>query len=285
MTIASGNHFALQRCTPMTRAEEYECAIEYVKTKNPILAERLIVANMRLVVTIARGFCRAGGDMRDLVQEGNRGLIHAVERYDPHRDVKLCSYAAWWIRAYILKFTLDNWRLVKAGTTQTQRKLFFSLRKERNKLERMGIEATPKQLASTLRVKESDVVSMLERFAGGETSLDAPLSSRGPETRTIGDSLRAASALRPDLRVEAAEFSRILRQKLEVFGDTLEGRESDVFWQRLLSEEPVTLAHLAADFGVTRERTRQVEKRLKGRIRDYLKQELGDALGPEGMAA
>ncbi len=167
----------------MSREEEHRCALEYVKTKDPILAERLIVANMRMVVAQAHHYCRADGDLRDMVQEGNRGLLRALETYDPTRGLKFCTYAVWWIRAYMLKFTMDNWRLVKVGTTQAQRKLFFSLRKERDRLERTGAEADTRALASRLRVKESEVVAMLERFAGGEMSLDAPAKSQEPARR------------------------------------------------------------------------------------------------------
>jgi RNA polymerase sigma-32 factor len=280
----NGSHFDLRRCVPMTRAEELECATEYLVTRDPRLATRLVMANMRLVVTIAHGYRRADCDMLDLVQEGNLGLVQAVEHYDPKHEVRLCSYAAWWIRAYILKFVMDNWRLVKAGTTQAQRRLFFRLQKERSKLERNGEQVGTRQLAAALGVREKDVLQMMERFAGGEMSLDAPVRARDPETRAIGDSLGAAPALRPDARVEASQFAEILRGKLRTFGDDLRGREATIFRRRLLNDEPVTLAILAADFGVTRERTRQLEQRLKGRIRCYLKKELGDSL-PLGAAA
>jgi RNA polymerase sigma-32 factor len=219
-----------------------------------------------------------------MVQEGNLGLMRAVQKFDPAHGVKLCSYAAWWIRAYIMKYTLDAWRLVKAGTTQTQRKLFFQLRKAQQKLEVQGIKPSPKELASLIGVGESDVLEMLERFAGGEVSMDAP-RSRESDGDTIGDSLPAASVLQPDTQVEQAEFARALHRKLTTFKRTLKGRELDIFRRRLVSEEPVTLVRLATSFGVTRERTRQLEQRLKGRIRDYLRVELGDAIEPMRAAA
>jgi RNA polymerase sigma-32 factor len=263
----------------MDREEERLCANEYVKTRAPELAARLISANLRLVVLIARGYRHPERDLRDLIQEGNLGLVQAVARYDPRRGVKLSSYAAWWIRAYILKYTIDNWRLVKTGTTQAQRRLFFRLRGARNKLERSGAPADTRQLAVALDVKESEVTGMLERFASSEASLDAPRISGDSKSGTIGDSLSAASALRPDVQVEAVEFAETLHDKLETFGGTLRDRESDIFRRRLWSEDPATLQQLASHFGVSRERARQLEDRLKGRIRDYLKQELGDAVG------
>jgi RNA polymerase sigma-32 factor len=267
----------------MSRAEDHRCASDYVKTRAPILAERLVTANMRLVVKIARDYRRAQYDMVDLIQEGNLGLMRAVARYDPHRGVKLSSYAAWWIRAYILKFTIDNWRLVKAGTTQPQRKLFFGLHRERRKLESSGVEADIQQLAAALDVKETHVVGMLERFAGGEISLDTPRSPGERGSKAIGDALSEASALRPDVRVETSEFSRRVRAELKIFGCSLRGRELAIFRRRLVSEEPETLTQLAVGFGVTRERTRQLEQGLKKKLRDYLREQLGDALELGGV--
>jgi RNA polymerase sigma-32 factor len=277
MRVASANHFDLRRCVPMSRAEEHRCALEYAKTKDPVLAERLIVANMRMVVAQAHHHCRTDGDLRDMVQEGNRALVHALEKYDPTRGIQFCTYAVWWIRAYMLKFTMDNWRLVKVGTTQAQRTLFFSLRKERDRLERTGAEVDTRVLASRLRVKERDIVAMLERFAGGELSLDAPTRSQSPDAATFGDLLSDLSAPGPDRRVEEAEFYRLLHAKLELFGASLRGRDAQIFRQRLLTEDPVRLVELASKFGVSRERARQLEQRLKLRLRDYLEGELGDS--------
>ena len=276
MQISSRDHFDLRRCVPMSREEEHRCALAYVKTKDPALAKRLIVANMRMVVALAHHYCRAEDDLADFVQEGNRGLLQAVDKYDPTRGIKFCSYAVWWIRAYMLKLTMSNWRLVKVGTTQAQRKLFFSLGKERDRLQREGREVNPRALAAQLHVKESDVVSMLERFAGGEMSLETPVRSMDADGATLGDSLSDASAPGPDRCVEEAQFSRILRAKLEAFGATLRGREVQIFRRRLFNDEPAKLTELATSFGVTRERVRQLEGRLKVRIRAYLQAELRD---------
>jgi RNA polymerase sigma-32 factor len=276
MHTNSGNHFDLRRCVPMSREEEHRCALAYVKTKDPVLGERLIVANMRMVVALAHHHCRADDDLRDLIQEGNRGLLRALEKYDPTRGLKFCTYAVWWIRAYMLKFTMDNWRLVKVGTTQAQRKLFFSLRKERDRLEQTGAEADTRALASRLRVKESEIVAMLERFAGSEMSLDAPAKSQDAEAPTFGDLLSDVSTPGPDRRFEDAQFTQVLQTKLKLFGATLRGRDAQIFRRRLLNDEPMKLSQLAAKFGVSRERTRQLEQRLKARIRAYLQHELRD---------
>ena len=168
------------------------------------------------MVKIAHEYRRAHRNVLDLIQEGNIGLIHAVQKYDPYRGVKLSSYASWWIRAYILKFILANWRLVKVGTTQAQRKLFFNLRKEREKLEKQGFEVEAKHLAAALDVTEQEVIDMERRLTASETSLDAPMRSDEQGERPQGDFVRAAPQMRPDNQVESGEFSEILRAKLHV---------------------------------------------------------------------
>jgi RNA polymerase sigma-32 factor len=268
----------LRRYPLMTREEEHEVAVQYSQTAEQRLAARLVTANLRLVVKIAQEYRRAHRNILDLIQEGNIGLIHAVQKYDPYRGVKLSSYASWWIRAYILKFILANWRLVKVGTTQAQRKLFFNLRKEREKLEKQGFEVEAKHLAAALDVTEQEVIEMERRLNASETSLDAPMRSDEQGDRTQGDFVRAAPTSRPDLQVEAGEFGAILRDKLHAFGATLRDRDLEIFRDRLLNDEPATLVQIAERFGVTRERVRQIEERLKKRLRQYLMAELGDGV-------
>ena len=179
---------------------------------------RLITANLRLVVKIAQEYRRAHQNLLDLIQEGNIGLIQAVQKYDPYRGVKLSSYAAWWIRAYILKFILTNWRLVKIGTTQAQRKLFFNLRKEREKLEKLGFEVEAAHLAAALDVTEHEVIEMERRLGASETSLDAPV--RGDERRRAhAGRLRARGAgVRARRAGRGGRVPELLRDKLEAFG-------------------------------------------------------------------
>ena len=268
----------LRRHPLMTREEEHETAVKFTNTADSKLACRLITANLRLVVKIAHEYRRAHRNVLDLIQEGNIGLIHAVQKYDPYRGVKLSSYASWWIRAYILKFILANWRLVKVGTTQAQRKLFFNLRKEREKLEKQGFEVEAKHLAAALDVSEQEVIDMERRLMASETSLDAPMRSDEQGERTQGDFVRASSQMRPDNQVESGEFSEILKEKLHTFGQTLRDRDLEIFRDRLLNDEPATLVQIAEKFGVTRERVRQIEERLKKRLRGYLEEQLGDAV-------
>ncbi len=260
----------------LTPDEEHRLAVRLVEHGDNAAARRLVEANLRLVVKIAYEYRRAHKNLLDLVQEGNIGLMQAVRKFDPYRGVKLSSYAAFWIRAYILKFILNNWRLVKIGTTQAQRKLFFNLRKEREKLEQLGFHPTAALLAEKLDVSEQEVVDMERRLAAPEASLDAPIGNDDDGARSRLDYLPGED--RPDQSVARSEFSELLRGKLETFASSLEGREQAIFRERWLTDEPLTLQELGDRYGVSRERARQLEKRLLGRLRKYLEAELGSAV-------
>jgi RNA polymerase sigma-32 factor len=269
----------------LSREEEHALAVKLIETDDPGAARRLIEANLRLVVKIAYEYRRAHKNLLDLIQEGNIGLMQAVRKYDPYRGVKLSSYAAWWIRAYILKFILNNWRLVKIGTTQAQRKLFFNLRKEKEKLEQLGYAAEPALLAERLDVRERDVIEMEKRMSAPDSSFDAPLTSGdGEGTRTRHDFVASDEAGRPDVKVEEREFHALLREKLEAFAGTLEGREETIFRERWLTDAPLTLQELGDRYGVSRERARQLEKRMLTRLRKYLEAELGTAVDIDSLA-
>jgi RNA polymerase sigma-32 factor len=267
----------LRRYPLMTREEEHAVAVELARTGQAWLAQRLVTANLRLVVKLAREYRRAHHNLLDLIQEGNMGLVIAVQKFDPNRGVKLASYASWWIRAYVLKFILANWRLVKVATTQTQRKLFFNLEKERAKLERFGAPIDPRQLGAVLDASEQQIVEM-ERRLIPERSLDAPIRGGDKTERTFGDLLRSAMEDCPDVRVESDEFLAILRAKLDTFQRTLSGRDLEIFQRRLLTDEPETSAEIARGFGISRERVRQLEERLRKKTREFLRQELGDSV-------
>jgi RNA polymerase sigma-32 factor len=286
--IAAANHSTIGaylhelRTYPlMTREEEHDTAVRFSKNADPALAARLVTANLRLVVTIAQEYRRQHDNLLDLIQEGNLGLIHAVEKYDPNRGVKLSSYASWWIRAYILNFILGDWRLIKIGTTQVQRKLFFNLRKEREKQEKQGYRVEARHLAAALGVREQEVIDMERRLSASEISFDAPVTSDDQGDRTLGDIVPAGSTSRPDRQVEETEFTSLLKHKLRRFGATLRDRDLEIFRARLLSDEPAKLSDLAKGFGVTRERVRQIESSLKGRLHLYLETELGPGVRPE----
>jgi RNA polymerase sigma-32 factor len=274
----------VRRYPLLTPEEEKSLATRLVEHGDTSAARKLIEANLRLVVKIAYEYRRAHRNLLDLVQEGNIGLIQAVGKFDPFRGVKLSSYAAFWIRAYILKFILNNWRLVKIGTTQAQRKLFFNLRKEREKLEQLGFHPTSKLLAEKLDVSEKDVIDMERRLAAPEASLDAPLGSGGDDegTRTRLDYLPGDD--RPDHNVAASQFSELLKGKLETFASTLEGREQTIFRERWLTEDPLTLQEIGDRYHVSRERARQLEKRMLDRLKKYLEAELGTAVDIDAMS-
>jgi RNA polymerase sigma-32 factor len=263
----------------LTPDEERALATRLVEHGDSQAARKLIEANLRLVVKIAYEYRRAHKNLLDLVQEGNIGLIQAVSKFDPYRGVKLSSYAAFWIRAYILKFILNNWRLVKIGTTQAQRKLFFNLRKEREKLEQLGFQPTTALLAEKLDVPEKEVVEMERRLSAPEASLDAPIGSSSDDdgSRTRLDYL-PSDDVRPDRAVAQSEFSELLRGKLEQFAQTLEGREQTIFRERWLTDEPLTLQEIGDRYQVSRERARQLEKRMLDRLKKYLEAELGTSV-------
>ena len=268
----------------LTPDEERDLAVKLVEHGDTTAARKLIEANLRLVVKIAYEYRRAHRNLLDLVQEGNIGLIQAVGKFDPYRGVKLSSYAAFWIRAYILKFILNNWRLVKIGTTQAQRKLFFNLRKEREKLEQLGFQPSSALLAEKLDVPEKDVIEMERRLAAPEASLDAPMGSGDDEgTRTRMDYLPSED-MRPDRAVANNEFAQLLKSKLETFAQTLEGREQTIFRERWLSEDPLTLQEIGDRYSVSRERARQLEKRVLDRLKKFLEAEMGTAIDIEAMS-
>ena len=267
----------IRRYPLLTREQEHELAVRYFEHGDLDAARRLVEANLRLVVKIAHEYRRAYRNLLDLVQEGNVGLMQAVKKYDPYRGVKLSSYAAWWIRAYILKFILNNWRLVKIGTTQAQRKLFFNLRKEKEKLEREGYVPESKLLAERLQVTEQEVVEMERRLGSPEVSLDAPIGGEEESGgRTRLDMVQGGT--RPDAVVEGEEFTELLRQHLLAFGEKLSGREKTIFEERMLNDAPLTLQEIGEKYQISRERARQIEARLRAKLERHLRETLGDAI-------
>ena len=265
----------VQRHPLLPREEEDRLARLYRGTGDLDAAARLVSANLRLVVKLAHEYHRNPLALLDLVQEGNIGLMQAVKKFDPDRGVKLSTYAAWWIRAYILRYIMDNWKLVKLGTTEAQRKLFFKLRQEQERLLKQGYEATPKLLAERLNVTEQDVVEMDQRLGPDEVSIDAPVGEDGDTTR--GDRILPASSFpAADERLASEELKRLFRDKLEAFGKTLDGKEKFIFEKRLTADEPMTLQDIGTHFGFSRERARQIEAALVNRMREFVRSEMPD---------
>lgn len=235
------------------------------------VAKKLVLHNLRLVVKIAMEYKSAHQNVMDLIQEGNIGLMKAVSKYNPDKGAKLSYYASWWIRSYILKFILENFRLVKIGTGNEQKKLFYNLFKEKEKLAKMGIDPDPKLLAENLGVSEKSVTVMDQRLGptGGEVSIDAPLSSSG-EGPTFAEALADPYGKSPEELVENSQGLELLKGHLNEFVTELKPRDKEIFKKRLLSEVPPSLQSLADDFGVTRERIRQIEARLLKNLRVYM---------------
>lgn len=265
----------VQRYKLLTPQEEHESATRYFEAGDVEAAARLVTANLRLVVKIAYDYRRAHKNINDLIQEGSIGLMQAVKKYDPYKGVKLSTYAAWWIRAYILRFILNNARLVKVGTTQAQRKLFFNLRKEKARLSALGIEPTHEAIAERLNVATEEVVQMDRRLAAGDMSLDAPINAAEGSSQSrvdfLPDKLEGADNVLAD-----AEMGALLKEQLQAFGRTLQGKDAQIFHERMLTDEPRTLQELGDAFGVSRERVRQLEKRLQMKLKQHLADTLGE---------
>ena len=265
----------LRHHAPITREEEHELAVRWTEEGDVEAAKQLVVSNLRLVVKIAMEYRRAWTNTLDLIQEGNVGLMEAVQRFDPYKGVKLSSYAVYWIRAYILKYILDNMRSVRLGTTRASRKLFFRLNKEKRELERLGYDAEPRLIAERLDVSEDDVIDMEARLSRPDLSFDAPLRSDEGDGMTFGDRMAA-----PGISSEATVGSRELREvfvgKVAAFAESLGERDLQILNRRILAEEPRTLAELGEEFEISRERVRQLEAKLVDRLRTYMKENLVD---------
>jgi RNA polymerase sigma-32 factor len=263
----------IRRFPLLDREEEAAIAKRYYETRDPADAFRLVTANLRLVVKIAREFARASRNLLDLIQEGNMGLMEAVKNFDPYRGIRFPSYAVWWVRAYIIRYLMNNWRMVKLGTTQAQRKLFFNLRKETEQLEAMGIEPGPRLLAERLGVKEREVSEMQERMEQAELSLDQPV---GADSETTLGNLLTDEENNPERAVAEAEWRAFAKTQVEDFAATLDDKELEVFRQRLWSENPPTLQDVGHRLGISGERVRQIESRLKQKLREFVESRATD---------
>ena len=255
----------------LTKEEEQKLALQYKEKGDPKAAYILIVSNLRLVVKIAMEYQKSWvTNLMDLIQEGNLGLTQAVKKFDPLKGIRLSYYASFWIKAYILKYILDNWRLVKIGTTQAQRKLFFNLQKEKARLIAQGFKPEPKYLAKVLDVREKDILEMNERLALPEKSLDYPPDD---DYNYLIRDLIPNQDIPVDQRLSDEEAKKLFRKKLKEFHKTLQGKELDIFENRLLAEHPETLQEIGNRYGITRERTRQIEAKLIEKLRAFLQKD------------
>ncbi len=260
----------------LSREETEELAIQFKESGDPNAAYRLVSSNLRLVVKVAMDFQKYWmQNFMDLIQEGNVGLVQATKKFDPYRGVKFSYYAAYWIRAYVLKFIMDNWRLVKIGTTQAQRKLFFSLNKEKKLLEAQGFKAEPKLLAERLNVKEKEVVEMSQRMDSWDVSLESPVKNDSDDEQK---SFIPSDDPSIESRIAGKEMKLRLGELLEQLKDHLNDKERMILEERLLTDEPMTLQNIADKFDISRERVRQIEVNLLAKMKKYLEAEMPDII-------
>jgi RNA polymerase sigma-32 factor len=258
----------------LSREEEVELARKYRETHDPVVARRLVESHLRLVTKIARQCCSRKALLPDLIQEGCLGLMRAVEKYDPDRGIRLSSYAAWWIRAFIYQYIMSNSRMMRVATTFAQRKLFFNLNRECQRLERDGKEALSKDIAERLGVPEATVIEMRARLGGREVQFDTTVAvDSGSEQQRMDG---ASAPARPDDIVEDHQLHAAVAKRRDEIVAKLDARERTIFDERLVAENPITLRELGARFNVSRERARQLEERLKVRLRPIFREFVGE---------
>ncbi|MCJ8500510.1 sigma-70 family RNA polymerase sigma factor [Desulfatitalea alkaliphila] len=264
----------ISRYRLLTREEEIELGRRVQEEDDSEAAYQLVTSNLRLVVKIALEFQRVWmQNLLDLIQEGNIGLMQAVKKFDPFKNVKFSYYASFWIKAYILKFIMDNWRLVKIGTTQGQRKLFFKLKKEKQLLIEQGFDPKPKLLSQRLGVSEREIIDMDQRLDGWDVSLDSPVKEGSDTERMEFFSESTGSA---EDKVAKKQIEVLLHNKVSEFREQMTDRELEIFDQRIFSDNPVTLQEIGDRYGISRERVRQIEKNVIKKMREFFKNEIPD---------
>ncbi|WP_319575393.1 RNA polymerase factor sigma-32 [uncultured Desulfobacter sp.] len=264
----------INRYKLLTREQEIELGRRIQEDNDQEAAYIMTTSNLRLVVKIALEFQRIWmQNLLDLIQEGNIGLVRAVKKFDPYKNVKFSYYASFWIKAYILKFIMDNWRMVKIGTTQGQRKLFFRLKKEKQLLVEQGFDPKPKLLSERLGVSEQEVVDMDQRLANWDLSLDEPLKDDSNTERIEFINVDADSS---EDRLAKKEIEDILYTKVAKFKKKLNARELDIFERRIFSDSPETLQQIGEVYNISRERVRQIENNIIKKMKAYFKKDMPD---------
>ncbi len=249
--------------------KEQELAKKAYDEKDPVAVKRLIQSNLRFVVKIAFEYSRFGHKVLDLIQEGNVGLIQAVHHFNPYKEVRLTTYAVWWIRSYIRDYLLRNWSIVRIGTTAAQKKLFYRLKKEQDKWERLGINPQVKAIAHNLGVREDEVETMQQRLSGRDSSFSPRPDRDGEDTLSFENQIADQSRL-PSADLEEREDTWLIHKALEEFQEELDERDKDFVKRRLLSETPVTLEEFGKEYGISKERSRQIEEKIKKKLKEYL---------------
>ncbi len=252
----------------LTKEQELEISKKYYETKNPKDAEVLVKSNLRFVVKIAAEYSKFSAKMIDLIQEGNIGLMHAVKEYNPYKGARVITYAVWWIRGYIQEYLMRQYSMVRIGTTQNQRKLFYQLQKEEQALESLGRNDSLALISSRLGIPEEEVQIMAQRMSGRDISLDRPMDddSKG----TLLDFQKPVDTENLDDQLAKKEQLEILKEKIEEVRPLLSEREKIILNERILNDEPLTLQEIGEKYGITREAVRQMENRLLKKIRERM---------------
>jgi RNA polymerase sigma-32 factor len=242
----------------LTKEEEVEIAEKAHRYKDLEASQKLVMSNLRLVVKIALDYYNTYLNILDLIQEGNVGLVQAVKKYNPYKGTRFSTYASFWIRAYIKKHIMDSRSIVKIGTTQGQRRLFYGLNREKRKLEAMGVTPAPQLLADTLRVKAEEVEDMDRRLSHGDISLEQHIYEEGEET--------FMSLISADENVEEAvaekEKKEMIKEKIREFKKTLNEKALYILENRIMADEPRTLTEIGERFHISRERVRQIQNKV-----------------------
>jgi RNA polymerase sigma-32 factor len=267
----------VQQYPMLTLEKERALAEHYRETGDPEAARSLVASHLRLVVRIAMEYRSAYYNLIDLIQEGNVGLLTAVQKFDPEKGARLSYYASWWIRSYILKYLLDNFRLIRIGTTKAQRRLFYNLVQEKQRIEAMGFQPDAHLLAGRLGVTVDDIEMMSQRLAQSEYSLDAPVSTAAG-AGTFGDFV-ADDDVPIDEKLAQEELRDAFAEKLKGFVGQLSTRDQSIFQERLVAEIPRTLQDIADEYHISKERARQLEQRILQKLRDYM---IEAGIAPEG---
>ena len=274
-SIMSIYYKSISRVPLLSAREEIEIATRYQDTGNQRYADRLVEANLRFVIKVAMDYKNYGFPLMDLVQEGNLGLIKAVQRFDPSRGFRLISYGVWWIKAHIQEYILKNWSLVKIGTTQLQRRLFNNLQSAQKRLERLHAadseEERTQLLAKEVGGTVQDVLEMQQRLSGRDASLDAPAGAGDNDNYTLLDRLPLDKE-RTDVEAAVAEeeVRQVMGGYLAAAVSELAAREQTIVRQRHLDEDPCTLKELGEHFGVSKERIRQLEERALRQLKERM---------------
>lgn len=254
----------------LSREEEYKLAMQYKKTGDLEAARKLITSNLKFVIRISNEYKNYGLNVMDLIQEGNIGLMNAVKRFDPTKGYRLISYAVWWIRAYVQNYVIRSWKLVKLGTTQAQRKLFYKLRSTKREMDITGESISAedyKNLADELGVSEEEVMEMDQRMGGRDLSLDTQIAESGEATHL--DYLESDELTQEEIITKVEEEEEV-KKKLDVALESLKERERFIITNRILKDNPSTLEELGKELNLSRERVRQIESEALKKIRGVL---------------